>query len=190
MRMVVEHRSRPCPGEQASGDAILVRHSGKRTLVAVVDALGHGPEAAKVSAAAVASMEGAPLDQGVESILTRLHTALRGSRGAAAMLCLLHEGNVEGAGVGNVDLRSVGTRLPVRLSAGILGSRWPRLHVFTGVVQPGHRLIFFSDGISQRFSTEVLRGRSAQEAAIHLLQHHASPIDDATVLVADLEEES
>ncbi|MBI5495392.1 MAG: SpoIIE family protein phosphatase [Deltaproteobacteria bacterium] len=186
MKVVVEHRTRPCPGEQANGDAAFVRHDGGSVLLAVVDALGHGPNAAAVTASIVASLKEIPLNHGVESILAGLHNSLRGTRGAAALVCVLKNWRMEGAGVGNVELRCAGPSLPIRLSAGILGSRWPRLNVFDGEVMPGHRLVLFSDGISRRFTLDALAGRSAAEACALLLERHASPFDDATVMVADL----
>ena len=43
----LEHSSliRPCPGERLSGDAVVVSPLEEGLLVAIVDVLGHGPEA-------------------------------------------------------------------------------------------------------------------------------------------------
>ena len=88
MRLSVAHRSRPKQGEVANGDAALVREEGGHTLVAVVDALGHGPMAAQAAAEAVRCLSSLPLGTSVEPLVEALHAALRGGRGAAVMLGL------------------------------------------------------------------------------------------------------
>ncbi|WP_194858340.1 MULTISPECIES: hypothetical protein [unclassified Myxococcus] len=50
MRFAVAHRSRPKVGALENGDGVVVRQECARTLVAVVDALGHGPVAAQLPA--------------------------------------------------------------------------------------------------------------------------------------------
>ncbi|CAM4415037.1 MULTISPECIES: hypothetical protein [Myxococcus] len=50
MRLAVAHRSRPKVGALENGDGFMVRQECARTLVAVVDALGHGPVAAQMLA--------------------------------------------------------------------------------------------------------------------------------------------
>ena len=45
----------PLPGEVESGDLSLVKRVGKGTLIAVVDGLGHGQEAASSAHAAIAA---------------------------------------------------------------------------------------------------------------------------------------
>ena len=47
----------PLPGEVESGDLSLVKRVGKGTLIAVVDGLGHGQEAASSAHAAIAALE-------------------------------------------------------------------------------------------------------------------------------------
>jgi len=44
---------RPYPGETVSGDAYAVHWVGDACRIAVIDGLGHGPEAAKASASAI-----------------------------------------------------------------------------------------------------------------------------------------
>src|SRR5256884_7303297 len=69
------------PGEAESGDRHLVTPVGTGVLVAVVDGLGHGAEAASAAKAAVAALERHPTESPAP-LLERCHRALNGTRGA------------------------------------------------------------------------------------------------------------
>src|SRR2546429_1989949 len=69
------------PGQTQSGDLHLVKPVGSTVLVAVVDGLGHGAEAATAAQAAVAALERHATESPVP-LLQRCHRALQGTRGA------------------------------------------------------------------------------------------------------------
>src|SRR5204862_2676535 len=69
------------PGETQSGDRHLVKPVGSTVLVAVVDGLGHGAEAATAAQAAVAALERHATESPVP-LIQRCHRALQGTRGA------------------------------------------------------------------------------------------------------------
>src|SRR3989449_4254272 len=69
------------PGEAESGDRHLVTPVGTGVLVAVVDGLGHGAEAASAAKAAVAALE-RHATESPAPLLERCHRALKGTRGA------------------------------------------------------------------------------------------------------------
>src|SRR5213593_3297932 len=69
------------PGESQSGDLHLVKQLGTGALVAVVDGLGHGAEAASAAKAAVAALE-RHATESPAPLLERCHRALKGTRGA------------------------------------------------------------------------------------------------------------
>jgi negative regulator of sigma-B (phosphoserine phosphatase) len=180
----IVHGSVPCVGEIANGDAVVVRHFDGGALVAVIDALGHGRKAADDLAAT--KLAAVPLDagsRGVLDILDLVHDALRGSRGAAAMICVVEQDRIEGCGVGNVELRCAGVSLPVVLSPGILGVGKIRMRPFAGRLSPGCRLYMFSDGISRRAPFTELARLPADEACRELLDRYRRNHDDASVLV-------
>jgi negative regulator of sigma-B (phosphoserine phosphatase) len=186
--MQVAHLSVPKPGERANGDRAIVRHApGGLTLLGVIDALGHGTGAEEVALAAYELLSTAPLELGLGPLMEQVHGALRGSRGAAATLCLLSDGNVHACGVGNVEVRCAETDLPFVFSPGILGSRVQRFRVADARIVPGTRFIFFSDGIGPLGRIEDLRKLPPQEACRMIHQRHRRGDDDATVLIADLE---
>ena len=184
MSLLIAHRTRAKVGEAQSGDAVVVRHVGDTTLFAVVDALGHGATAAEAARRSVQHLEQAPLD-GIKALMSGLHKALRGSRGAAATLCLYRDGALEGCGVGNVEVRARGTRIPAVLSPGILGSHHSTLRVFSTKLAPQDRLAVFSDGISRTLSLEPTGPTPLEDACARLFHSFACPDDDATLLLAE-----
>lgn len=187
MNVAIEHRSRPRVGEDCSGDAVVVAELGTSFAVAVIDALGHGPAAADVAERAVRFLDG-NLDAGnVQRTMQGLHDSLRGTRGAAAFVCALDGRRLSACSVGNVDMKSLGTRVPVVLSPGILGINVRRMRVFEATIQTSSRLAIFSDGISTRFALEDTGGLDPGAACSWVLERYAYEHDDATVLVADVE---
>lgn len=188
MTPTAEHRSLPRQGESECGDVAVFRVSAEATLVAVIDALGHGPHAASAARTAADLLAAAPLDRGVEHVMDTLHTALRGSRGAAAMICIVTpDGRLEGCGVGNVELRAIGSRVPAVLTPGVLGASRNRLRTFAARLAVGDRLVMFSDGISSRMELDRIRGLAPGAACDALMAQYRRAHDDSTVLVTDLE---
>ena len=190
MRLAFSHLSRPRLGETHSGDVALVREEGALTLIAVVDALGHGELAAAAAGAAVRCLRSVSLADGVAPVLEALHSALLKERGAVALVGLFDGQKLSCAGVGNVELRTQGTRIAVASSPGILGQRYRRLVVTESVLHPGDRFAVFTDGLSMRTDLEEGRGRKPAEACALLLERYGKPQDDATLLIADVEHAS
>ncbi len=195
MKLSYHHVSLPKDGERVSGDAVIVREQEGTYLLAVIDALGHGPVASVVADRARAFLESVSLGRDdstspgrdVLHLTDGLHEALRGTRGAAGMCCLLQKGRIEGIGVGNVELRSTKDRVPVVLTPGILGGSMHRLRVFEGSVTSGARLLMFSDGISGRMDLERFARMSTEGACKSLVERYRRPHDDATLLVVDIQ---
>lgn len=184
--------SRPLPGESVSGDAAVVSTSDERALVAAVDGLGHGAEAAHAAEAAAAILGEFP-DEPVESLVGRCHAALAGTRGAAISLASFSRdaGTMTWLGVGNVEgrlLRPRDSGLPssesLMLPGGLVGDELPRLAPSTLDVQLGDTLIFATDGLESDFGDSVDLSGSAEEIAARLLRERARPTDDALVVVA------
>ena len=124
----IEHSSfgRPHPAELVSGDAMFVQPIEGGLFAAIIDALGHGPEAHDAACLALEIL-GREAGSDVSAVMRRLHEGLQGSRGAAAGLCVILEstGTMHYAGVGNTVVRKFGTS-QVRLVSrdGVLGERF------------------------------------------------------------------
>lgn len=191
MRLDLGATIRPHPGERRSGDAAVLRHTPNGALFGIVDALGHGEIAADVAVVAVERALAVGLVAGIAGVVSEIDEALRGTRGAAGLLCLVVDDTIEACGVGNVELRTTGMKLPVVVTPGILGHGGrghglSRLRVFGGRLIAGSRLVLFSDGISARLRADEAPDTTAQGASAVLLDRHARPHDDAAVLVADV----
>lgn len=187
MKLSLSHISIPKEGEVLSGDAVITRRQPGITLLAVIDALGHGPHAAVVADRSREYLDSARLDQSVYALTEGLHDALRGTRGAAAMVCLLKNDRLEGCGVGNVELRALTSRIPVVLSPGILGVTLRRARIFEGGLVAGSRLFLFSDGISPRMDLLAVERLPVEQACKALVDRYRRSHDDATLLVADIQ---
>lgn len=89
-----------------SGDAWVWVRSGDRHTLMLADGLGHGPEAARASTAAVEAVLRRPHLAPAEA-LRRLHEELGATRGAAVVVAQLdtRTGRLRFAGVGNIGAR-------------------------------------------------------------------------------------
>jgi anti-sigma regulatory factor (Ser/Thr protein kinase) len=181
--------SRPRPDEELNGDAYFVSEHDGELLLAVIDGLGHGRGANEASRAAVETLEqwrGEPLEELVRGV----HESLRATRGAvmgAAILDRSRESYVY-AGVGNVELRVLGSTDPGRpvSSNGTLGARLSNVRVWPHRLAEGTALVLASDGISATWDINAYPGlavKSPQMLAGVLLRDYARNSDDATVLV-------
>lgn len=183
--------SRPLIGEAANGDQWLIQRRPDGARVALVDGLGHGPEAEAAAIAAIDALRAAPDLPPVPALL-RCDEALRGTRGAALSLLAIDtaKATLHFAGVGNVEgqLRG-GTR--ERLFApdrGILGRGIREPHLLELSLGTEWMVLLYSDGIRARdLGASVGPGRSAADLAQLILAERARPTDDATVVVVTSE---
>lgn len=178
----------PKEGERECGDAVVVRPTDDGVMIAVIDALGHGERAAAVARDAMVALGDVALDRGVAHVIDDLHRRLAGGRGAAGLVAILRGRRLEVCGVGNVDLRIRGAKIPVALTPGVLGGTMNRQRVFSGDLSPGVRVVMFSDGISARLDLDAVADLDPRAACHALMGSHRRAHDDATVLVADVSE--
>jgi phosphoserine phosphatase RsbX len=188
MKVRIAHASLPKLGEKANGDRPFFRHDDKgRNLIAVIDGLGHGHEAQLAALAALRYLTEVPLDKPFEELMPELHQSMRGTRGAAGTVCMNAGAGLWACAVGNVELRSMRADIPLISSAGILGVRVQKFRVCKTSLNPGSRLVIFSDGIANPTSMSEYQNVEAQIACDGLLRRHRRTYDDATVLIADFE---
>lgn len=183
--------ARPIPGEVTSGDQHLVVVLPDRALIAVLDGLGHGEEAAEASHRAIEVLEQDP-EAPVDTLMRRCHEALVGTRGATVTLVSWqHEPSaITWLAVGNVEAfrvnRESGHRESIMNRPGVVGDRLPTLRASSVNLGPDDLLVLATDGIRSAFSEKLTRlGEGGpQEIADFLLEEFARGTDDALVLVA------
>ncbi|HWC74346.1 MAG TPA: SpoIIE family protein phosphatase [Gemmatimonadales bacterium] len=182
----------PLPGQAESGDLCLVKRVGKATLLAVVDGLGHGEEAASAAHAAVGAIDRYSREPLVD-LVRRCHDALVGLRGVVLGLALLDPptASMTWLGVGNVGgvlLRADTKARPPRVSlvpnAGFIGAEPPHATARTVPLVRGDTVILYSDGIHDGFTEALVLDNSPQEIADFIIARHTKGTDDALALVA------
>jgi anti-sigma regulatory factor (Ser/Thr protein kinase) len=178
----------PVAGEQVSGDAWAVDSHSNRTMIMVVDGLGHGPDAAAAAAAAVASFASSG-GRALAERLQLLHEALRSTRGAAAAIAEIDEVQMElsYSGIGNIAGRilSDGRVQSLVSMNGTAGGTSRSLREFRYPFPPGSLLIMHSDGIASRWDFDRYPGALSKDTAVIaalVFRDHLRRRDDATVV--------
>jgi negative regulator of sigma-B (phosphoserine phosphatase) len=179
-------------GETESGDEYLVKPNGKEVLVAALDGLGHGPEAALAARRGRALLE-AHAEEPLLSLVGRCHQGLARTRGVAMSLASIHarDNSMTWLGVGNVEgvLLAGGNSTGsghewLMLRGGVVGYQLPPLRASLLPIKPGDLLIFCTDGIASGFLAGLEVSDPPQRIADQILARYAKRTDDALVLVA------
>lgn len=179
-------------GQEASGDGYAVKPFPSGVLIAVVDGLGHGREAALATTTALAILE-ADAHDSVTTLLERSHAALRRTRGVVMSLASfigqdstmtwLGVGNVEGV-LARAEAEGSLARENLLLRSGVVGYQLPPLRAAVIRVAGGDTLVLATDGVRGGFSEHLNLIDSPQQIADRILALHARSTDDALVLVA------
>ncbi len=182
------------PGQGESGDRHLISCGGNGVLIAVIDGIGHGEEAADAAEAAI-SILNTNVAEPVISLVERCHEGLRSTRGVVLSLAFIdpQHGMMTWMGVGNVQgvLMRAGARKGsvqevLLLRGGVVGSQLPALQAAVLPIAKGDTLVFVTDGIHSEFVEGLSALESPQRAADKILKQHGRGNDDALVLVVRL----
>jgi len=173
-----------------SGDLHVVATLPRGALLAVIDGLGHGAEAAEAAREAATILRehaGAP----VSELIELCHEGLRKTRGAVMSVASLdmRSSTIDWCGVGNVEgvlfrrAAAASTREAMSTRGGVVGYRLPQLRVSTLSVSAGDTLVLTTDGIRNDFTAAVDLDAEPQAIADMLLARYAKGSDDALALV-------
>jgi hypothetical protein len=179
--------ARPCLGERVSGDTVVIEHRDDVLFLAMVDALGHGPQANTVANQAERFLRNHWCSD-VLDIMQRLHLELKGTIGAGAGLCVVDRATreVRYTGVGNTVLRTFGSRATRLISTdGIIGIRFRTPALQTAPLNESGIMLLYTDGVSDRFDVEQypqIHYHSASAIAHKIVASFGKPYDDATCL--------
>ncbi len=180
--------SRPHAGERKSGDTAVIVERSDMIFMAIVDVLGHGPEAHRVATFAEGFLRESWTHDPV-AVTLRLHEELKGRRGAAAGVAVLkiESGEVVYVGVGNTVIRRFGAR-ETRLASvdGTLGQS-----VRTPVKQmmrlgKSDVLLLYTDGVRSSFKLDEypqMQYESSATIARNVVERFGRSYDDATCIV-------
>jgi negative regulator of sigma-B (phosphoserine phosphatase) len=177
-------------GEATSGDLAVVTLLPEGALVAGIDGLGHGSEAARAARKAAAVVRERPT-QDLVLLVQRCHAALKGTRGAAISLAFVSpsKSGMTWLGVGNVEGRVLSgdpsatrPKGSLALGRGVPGHELPTVRTATLEVRPGDVLVLATDGIEAAFADSLDISGSSQAISERILADHWKPPDDALVV--------
>lgn len=183
------------PGQGESGDHHLLRCVQNSVLIAVIDGIGHGEEAANAAKMA-ASLLKTDDDEPIISLVEQCHEKLRLTRGVVlslasidpihGMMTWLGVGNVQGVLVRSDPRKKGNVQEVLLLRAGVVGSQLPPLQAAVLPIAQGDTLFFATDGIRINFAESLSARENPQRAADRILKEYGSGNDDALVLVSRL----
>jgi serine phosphatase RsbU (regulator of sigma subunit) len=179
--------ARPCLGERVSGDTVVIEHRDEILFLAIVDALGHGPQANAVANQAERFLR-SHWRNDVFDTMQRLHLELKGTIGAGAGLCVVDRivREMRYTGVGNTVLRTFGSQATRLVSTdGIIGGRFRTPAVQAAPLNESGIILLYTDGVSDRFDVEQypqIHYHSASAIAHKIVASFGKPYDDATCM--------
>ncbi|HLZ50922.1 MAG TPA: SpoIIE family protein phosphatase [Candidatus Acidoferrum sp.] len=181
-------------GQGESGDDHLVCCNRSGVLIAAIDGIGHGKDAAEAAKAA-ASILRSGADEPVISLVQNCHEQLRRTRGVVLSLASIDtsHGLMTWLGVGNVQavLKRAGSKQSngletLLLRGGVVGSQLPALQATVLPIAQGDTLYLATDGIRSDFAQSLTAMENPQRAANRILENYQNGNDDALVLVTRL----
>lgn len=184
--------TRPFPGEHYNGDAIYVHEGDSYLLVSVIDALGHGPAAHRISMRVLDKLK-QYLDNDPVRVINEVNREMLGSDGAVIGIGIVREDGFEYSSLGNITCSVFGSQdTNMVTSDGILGSRLRSFRKTRIRLHPGDMIIMHSDGVKKLRNFRHLRNShlfSSEIFARMIVEELGSDFDDATALVLKVEDE-
>ncbi len=179
----------PIVGEMVSGDNLAWEINADRCIIMMADGLGHGVHAAEAADEAVRVFRQHNAESPA-SLLSRLHDALKKTRGAAVAIAEVRSlaGTLTYAGVGNISGSILSNTLSRSLVShnGTLGHVMARVQEFKVQWPKDGILVMHSDGLQSRWDLSRYPGLLARRPALIagvLLRDFRRERDDASVLV-------
>jgi anti-sigma regulatory factor (Ser/Thr protein kinase) len=177
----------PMRGEHVCGDAWAIEPHPATVLVA--DGLGHGPDAAEASQAAVQALH-AHADRLLLRQIETIHQALAATRGAAVALAqIAADGSqLHFVGIGNISgsILSDDSAKSLISHNGIAGHNMRKVQQFSYPWSREATCIMYSDGLSTHWDVRTYPGLLARHPALIagvLYRDFSRDRDDATIVV-------
>lgn len=198
--------SLPKPREQVCGDGWMVSATEEPLVLAVVDGLGHGPDAAAASRAVLDTLRDRT-ERTPARLLELAHQRARPTRGAAVAFAVLQRReaatpgplqlaasvgtrSLQFAGVGNIAASVLSGDLPRQQLIshnGIVGHNLRKVQEVGAKVRDGDLLVMHSDGLAMHWDLSAYPGLITRHPAVIaavLYRDFSRGNDDVTVLIA------
>ena len=188
----------PKNGEEISGDSWFACQRKERSLIAVVDGIGHGLLAAEAAHQAVVVIEQFS-ELSPSEILEKLNDSLKNTRGAAIAIIefLFNKDKINFCGVGNINTKFISfgekiNKLNLVSSEGIVGYQFTRIKELTYPFENSSDSDFFilvmhSDGVSTRWDLSSYPGLYTRHPSLIagvLYRDYSKHMDDITIITA------
>lgn len=178
----------PFKGELKSGDLPFYYREGNHLLLGLIDALGHGKEANRLSVEIKAYLD-EHWHCNCNQLLYDLNDAIANSIGAAISLAHINlsSADIEFAGVGNVKGYIIGEKNNSFVSKdGVVGQNMRSPLVQKKKLVKRDKVIFCSDGIQERFYVLADRQKlalSPEQVTRYIQNEFGKDHDDASCMV-------
>lgn len=179
----------PIAGEEECGDAWAITTDQECVTILVADGLGHGPDAAAASGAAVHTLKSKG-NLTPTALINAMHQSLRTTRGAALAIGQFRysTGNLNFSGIGNIGACIVEAEARKQLVShnGTVGHIMRKVQEFTAPWPREALYIMCSDGITTQWDLNPYPGLMSCHPAIiaGIIYRDFSRVrDDATVVV-------
>lgn len=182
--------SLPVQGEEVCGDHWALDEVDGRTVILVVDGLGHGPQAAEAAHEAIRVFQSTSSRPPAE-IVEAAHAAMRGTRGAALAVARLDHSREEAeyVGIGNISgmILAPGEERSTSMVShgGIVGHTIRKVQEFRYSWPSGSVLIMYSDGLGTHWRLGQYPGLASKHPGLIagvLYRDFARGRDDVTVV--------
>ena len=180
---------RALPGEARSGDRAVFVTRADGALVAAIDGLGHGGEAADAAELAADVVARHP-DEDPVVLLERCHdgAAQHARRGHDRRLVRPRRargcaGRASATSRAGSSARAAGRPRARSPAAGVVGYNLPDTRVTSTALEDGDVVVMITDGVESDFAEAIALGGTAQQIADRILATHAREADDALVVV-------
>ena len=180
---------RPHPGMKVCGDSVVHFSGDGFSLVAVIDGLGHGPEAHLASRKAEQYVS-THFDRPLTDVFLGVARNCRGTRGVVMAVARIDwRANIlQFASVGNIEARLFldGTLEHFLIQRGVLGGAAPPARSTLHGWNAGAMLVLHSDGLSTGWRIDdypELWNQPAAMGALLLLRKEGKMRDDAAIIV-------
>ena len=178
-------------GERYNGDNIYIYQGDKLVVCSVIDGIGHGKIAHKISQKIGKYLESVISPDPTEMI-ARTHEFMKGSEGAALGIGIISNNTLTFASMGNIScfVRGKNSKRFVS-SEGLLGVRGRTVKKESMELTAGDLVVMHSDGLSlQSFlnGPPVYHLFSANGLARKMIKEYGSSYDDASVIVIHVKE--
>ena len=181
----------PIPGECVCGDIAVIAPRRDGMLVAAVDGVGHGDDAAEAARIASGILEHHAAEP-IDALIHRCHERLRASRGVAMAVAAIdvRRRRLSWLGVGNTQgvlIHAAGGargREQLMQRAGLVGCQLPALRIEHLPVGDGDLLALATDGVEDLTTFVPAAPGPPQQLADSTLLRRRRLTDDALILIA------